>query len=194
MPEDTLSDLLDFDKEEEIQIATVPNRSEVEEIQTKKLTEYRLWKEVILTPEVARCIRDGWTDEEIAGVLGCHPDTVRKHRQSRDVITLLEAEQRRLLNHLATRDLKEEKYRDLVVSLGVLNDKGRQIRNEPEDGKHTDSTTEILDRVADILWGPGRRRQGHPVIDVSADAEPRALPGVHERNEQEGSEKDGGSP
>ena len=186
--EPNLDDLMSFDQEEAVDVPLT--REEVEHEQTNKIRAFRKWRDVIVSPEVAQCLRDGITEQELAEVLGCSLETVKKYTHSADMATLLAKESRRVLTHISKRDLSTEKYRDLVVSLGVLSDKERQRRNEPEADSDKESATAILDRVATILWGPDGRRRRNPVIDVTPESNGSGVSGLLRGDDEEGSEED----
>lgn len=158
--------LEDFDAEpQEVSVAPAPTRAELEIAQTENMRRYRTAKELVVTPEVARALREGWTLQEIADALGVSYQTVLKHVKSAEMGDLADREARRVLRHLASRPLKEEKYRDLAVSLGVLIDKARIIHGEPTEIIRTEGGE--ASRLALMVFGQaGRAASGNQPIDV----------------------------
>lgn len=166
----------DFDAPEGA-VATVPTRDEIEADQTERMRRYRSARDIIVSPEVARAIRDGWKATEIATVLGVAPQTVRQHMKSAEMADLIDRESRRVLRHLTRRKLDGEKYRDLSVALGVLIDKTRLLRNEPTEIVREERTS--IDRLEILLFGgSGGGGTGHPVIDVTAEPGTECLSGL----------------
>ena len=190
----------DFDAvpalQESITPAPEPTREELEFEQTDKFRSYRSMRNLILSPEVAKALADGWSYQEIADVLGVSVATVGKYARSEDMSVLLERESRRLIRHLAHRKLKDEKYRDLVLSLGVIVDKARLLRNEPTEITRNETVT--VDRLEILLFGPsqpeGGGGEGNPVIDVTPVEGSGSVPLLPEQSESAGSEAGSGDP
>lgn len=158
--------LEDFDAEPETAItAPEPSRAELEISQTENMRRYRTARELVVSPEVARALREGWTLQDIAEALGVSLQTVIKHVKSAAMGDLVDREARRVLRHLASRPLKTEKYRDLAVSLGVLIDKARIIHGEPTEIIRTEGGD--ASRLALMVFGhAGRAGSGNPVVDI----------------------------
>lgn len=172
----------DFDAPDEavaVQEDRPPNLEEIEAEQTDRMRRYRSARDVIVTPEVARALRDGWKVREIADVLGVSPQTVSRHMKSADMADLIDRESRRVLRHLTKKSLDGEKYRDLSVALGVLIDKTRLLRNEPTEIVREERTS--VDRLEILLFGgSGGSGEGNPVIDVTSEPGTERLPGLPE--------------
>ena len=64
--------LEDFDEEEivivpqEIVAVSDTERRQIEAVQTERIRRYRSARNLVVTPEVAEALREGWTTEEIA--------------------------------------------------------------------------------------------------------------------------------
>ena len=87
--------------------------------------------ELLHRPEVAEKFIRGVPDLEIARELGVSVSAVRRVRtQSPRMADLLAAESSRIVAHLSTRNLGEEKYLGLATALGVMIEKERLIRGE----------------------------------------------------------------
>jgi len=171
----------DFDAQPGEDIMTA---SDLQAAQTDLMRRYRTARDLILTPEVAVALRDGWRLQEIADVLGVSYQTVLKHVKSADMQDLIDRESRRVMRHLASRKLGSEKYRDLALSLGVLIDKARLLRNEPtEIVQHEEGTAA---RLAELFF---RRRQrpvgedtGTSAIELTPDRDGSGVLGLPERS------------
>lgn len=177
----------DFDEPEAVatQEASEPSLEAIEVEQTERMRRYRSARDVIVTPEVARALRDGWKVREIADVLGVTPQTVARHMKSADMADLIDRESRRVLRHLTRKSLDKEKYRDLSVALGVLIDKTRLLRNEPTEIVREERTS--VDRLEILLFGgSGGSGAGYPVIDVTAEPGAERLSGLPEPPQQIG--------
>lgn len=190
MPDNAIMDLDDFDSEEEQAIAVpsgMSKRDMLEADQTNKMVSYRSMKERIVSPEVARAIREGWTIREIAEALGVSQVTVSKHLKSADMSDLLDREARRVLRHMLKRDLSTEKYKDLAIAMGVINDKARIIRHEPtEIVEHRDTG---IDRLAYLLFGETKGIGGcGPIVEITPETGTEGLPGLLESPESPGHE------
>lgn len=169
----------------------LPDRTVLEVQQTEKFRRYRSARDLIVSPEVARALRDGWSPEEIAAVLEVDRSTVYKHIKSADMQVLLDREARRLLDHLTSRDLKDEKYRDLTLSLGVIIDKARILRDEPTQIIRTKSGD--IARLAELLFGgtgpEGGGSESGPIIDITPEQGTGGVQELHGEPEQAGSEE-----
>ena len=187
-------DLEDFDATEILE--AVPSRAEREVEQTEKLRNWRNAREVIVSPEVARAIREGWTAQEIADCLGMSVATVKRHLKSTEMGDLIDREARRVMRHLAGRKLQDEKYRDLALALGVMVDKARLLRNEPTEIVRTDA--ESVDRLAVLLFAnqqsPGTGTQGGSVIEISPESGAGGVQELPDVLDEGGSEAGEGDP
>ena len=163
--------LEDFDIESVPSAPAVTDRVALEADQTERMTRYRRVRDLIVTPEVAHALRDGWSYTEIAEVLGVDKGTVAKHAKSAEMQTLIDRESRRIMNNLTRRKLDTVNYRDLTVSLGVLIDKARLLRNEPTEIVQHEAGTAT--RLAEIFFRRRQRQSGEGeepgVIDVTPD-------------------------
>ena len=188
-------DLEDFDTDESTEVAAVPSRAALEIDQTDRMRRYRSTRELIVSPEVASALRDGYTAQEIADVLGVSVQSVYKHMKSAEMGVLIDRESRRVLRHLTRRKLDSEKYRDLTLALGVLIDKARLLRDEPTAIIRTEG--ESVDRLAVLLF-PTQRSEGAggasgPIIEITAEPGTEQLPGIHAEPEPSGPEEGSGS-
>jgi hypothetical protein len=180
----------DFDAPEQVAIAT---RDQLEAEQTDKMIATRSVRDRVVSPEVAKALREGWTFREIGEALGVSPQTVAKHVRSADMSTLIDREARRVLRHLVHRNLKDEKYRDLALAMGVLVDKARLLRNEPTEITEN-RTTGGVDRLAVLLFGPtGGSGGGNQIIDVTPQQGSRSVSNLLESAESSGQEEISGS-
>lgn len=174
----------DFDADP---VSLPATREQIELEQTERIVHYRRVRELILSPEVAQCLRDGWTQAEIAEALGVAISSVSKYVRSAEMQTLIDRESRRLMRSLVRTKLDGVNYRDRVLSLGVLIDKARLLRNEPtEIVQHEEGTAA---RLAELFF---RRRQradgeatGNAVIDVTPDRDRGRVLGVPEQSQPE---------
>ena len=186
-----VDDLDDFDVVPEETNSCVPavdiSSAEIEARQTDQMTRYMRARNVILSPEVARCISKGYTYQEIADALGVNKSTVAKYARSGEMKTIIEREARRVLKKMTRRDLKDEKYRDMTVSLGVLIDKVRLLNNEPTEITEQRSTS--VDRLEVLLFGQNGRDEGNRVINVSQEPGAGRLPELPVQVEQRGPEE-----
>lgn len=177
----------DFDAVEAVAVQEdrAPTLEQIEAEQTDRMRRYRSARDLIVTPEVARALRDGWKVREIADVLGVSPQTVSLHMKSADMADLIDRESRRVLRHLTKKSLKGEKYRDLSVALGVLIDKTRLLRNEPTEIVREERTS--VDRLEILLFGgSGGSGESHSVIDITAEPGAGRLSGLPESPQQVG--------
>jgi transcriptional regulator with XRE-family HTH domain len=162
----------DFDSEE-IQLAPAPEihiqtKEDIEAEQTAKIRQYRRAKELIISPEVATALREGWTQEEIAEVLGVSLDSVNRHIHTAEMQVLIDREARRVLQHLTGRSLGDEKYRDLALAMGVLIDKARVLRNEPTEIVRTE--TDSISRLEILLFGrQARGSASDRIIEITQE-------------------------
>ncbi len=192
-PEHLNLDDFDADPVEEVQPEIVPaTREQIELEQTEKIGRYRRVRDLILSPEVAQCLRDGWTQTEIAEVLGVDKNTISRYVRSAEMQVLIDRESRRLLRSLARQKLDNVNYRDRVLSLGVLVDKARLLRDEPtEIIKHEEGTAS---RLAEIFFRrrarPTGEDAGGEVIDITPEPAGRAVLGVPEQPDQAVSQSD----
>jgi hypothetical protein len=178
-------ELDDFDAEDTVEQEQVPDRLATEIQQTERMQRWRSTRDLVLTPEVATAIRDGWSYQEIADVLGISYQSVLKHAKSAEMQDLVDREARRVLRHLSNRSLKEEKYRDLAVSLGVLVDKGRILAEKPTQIIRTDEGT--VDRLENLLFGQAVRRTQSYTDVTSVEVEgSRGIPQLSDGTEQTG--------
>lgn len=185
----------DFDASEAVAVQEdrAPTLEQIEAEQTDRMRRYRSARDVIVTPEVARALRDGWTVREIADVLGVSPQTVTKHMKSAEMADLIDRESRRVLRHLTKKSLNGEKYRDLSVALGVLIDKTRLLRNEPTEIVREERTS--VDRLEILLFGgSGGSGEGNPVIDVTPESGAGCISGLPGPPQQIGPAPGDGSP
>jgi hypothetical protein len=184
----------DFDSEP-VEVAVPPDRAALEIEQTDRMRRYRSVRELIVSPEVAQALRDGYTAQEIADVLQVSVQSVYKHMKSAEMGVLIDRESRRVLRHLTRRKLDSEKYRDLALALGVLIDKARLLRNEPTSIVRNEG--ESVDRLAVLLFGApgssGGRAESNPVIEIAPERGADSLPGLHDALEPSGSTENGGS-
>lgn len=177
-------DLDDFDADEPQPPAT---REQIEADQTERIVRRRFVRDLILSPEVAVCLRDGWSQTEIAEVLGVDKNTVSKYVRSAEMQVLIDRESRRILRSLAHSDLDKVAYRDKALSLGVLIDKARILRNEPtEIVQHEEGTAS---RLAELFFRrrnrPTGESTGSPIIDVTPEPVGSGVLGLPEQSEQE---------
>lgn len=176
--------LENFDEEIPQPVAT---REQIETQQTIRMQRYKQERELILTPEVAIALKDGWSYQEIADALGVSKAAVRRNARSQEMQVIIERESRRILRHLSSRNLGDASYRDLTVSMGVLIDKARLLRDEPtEIIQHEEGTAT---RLAELFFRRRNRPSGEegrsPVIDVTPNGNGNGVLGLPERTQQE---------
>lgn len=160
-------------------------REQIELDQTERIHARRRVKDLILSPEVAQCLREGWTQAEIAEVLGVDKNTVSRYVRSSEMQVLIDRESRRIMRSLARSKIDEVNYRDRVVSLGVLIDKARLLRDEPtEIIKHEEGTAS---RLAELFFRRRQRPTGESpsptVIDVTPEPVGRGVLGISQQSE-----------
>lgn len=130
------------------------------EASPSKATRSRL-REVLLNADVAKALVGGTPSAEIAAAIGVSEHAVNNIRRDPDMVSMIEAEQLRILQHLGTRDLGKEGYRDLTVGFGVLFDKRQLAQGLPTEivGKAE------VDSIYDSIFGPGRAGEGTDPVD-----------------------------
>jgi len=174
--------LEDFDEDP----APPATREQIESEQTERILNYRLVRDLIISPEVAAALREGWSFTEIAEVLRVDKNTVAKHCRSQEMQVLIDRESRRIMRHMAGRKLKDVNYRDLTVSLGVMIDKARLLRNEPtEIVQHEEGTAS---RLAELFFRRRARAAGEnsgaPVVELAPDRDGSGVLGLPEQSQQ----------
>lgn len=88
-------------------------------------------RRLLETPEVADMFIRGEPDTAIARRLGVSVSSVRNVRtKSPRMADLISAESSRIIAHLSTRDLGQEKYLGLATALGVMIEKEQLLRGE----------------------------------------------------------------
>jgi hypothetical protein len=188
-------DLDDFD-EQPVSLQPAPTRAEIELSQTESIRAHGALRDLIVSPEVAKALRSGWSVQEIADVLNVPASAVYKYLKSGEMHVMIDRESRRVLRHLASRPLKTEKYRDLVLSVGVLIDKARLLRDEPTDiVRHEEGA---LDRLAILLFPTQQPAEGGtpsgPIIEITPESGSDGISELHEVVGESGSAESGGSP
>jgi hypothetical protein len=113
-------------------------------------------RDLIVNPEVARALVRGTTPEEIAEVIGVSGQTVRKWMNRMEMADLLRIESKRVVSHLASRDLSKEKYLGLATALGGFIDKIEVLEHGIQREDQGSNTT-IIQNIKIGLYGRGAR-------------------------------------
>ena len=116
-----------------------------------ELVEYRrVNREVerlVYTPEVALMFVQGYTVKQVAKMLSVSEGTLRKYKRTMRMDMLLEAEARRVIEHLDERDLGKEKYLGLATAVSGMVKDVQLLRNEPTEIIGSRSAEEVVTRL-----------------------------------------------
>lgn len=135
--------------------------------------------DLIVNESVARAIANGTPLRVIADQLGVSVQAITRRMRTLPMKDLMAREAKRIIRHLATRDLGKEKYLGIATALGILVDKVQRIENEPTESTRFIDQKTLEDIKVGLFGRPaGTGREGSSI--ESADA-PRGIPeSVHE--------------
>jgi len=141
-------------------------------------------KELVLQPDVAKLLVSGVPISVVARELGVSPQTVRRLMRTFEMSELIKIESKRLLRHLASRDLSKERYVGLVSALTQLIQTSRLLDDEPTAITKTFATQETIQRMQIGLFGFQNGSGCAGIGEVSQDASGEQSLAVHEESEE----------
>lgn len=154
----------------------------------KRLSRFAL-DNLIIRSDVARKLLEGASVAEIAKSLDLPASLVRKFMKRIEFADLLEIEARRAMEHLSKRDLKKEKYLNIVQAISTMIRDSRLLRNEPTE-IHGQITHTTIESITLGLFGTRGRGKGQGANSAIAENERTAIQGLPE---SDGSQSEKGS-
>lgn len=139
-----------------------------------KRRDYERLEPLVHNRAVAKALAKGYTPLQIAKALDVPESAVCRAMEEMDMADWLKIEQKRIIRHLSTRNLGEEKYLALSTALGNFVEKERLLRNEPteiiSDQRRLVERIEIALSVGGGRSGPAEIREVETeTLELAAD-------------------------